>query len=157
MKIELWCIGKTNEEYLKVGIQKYLKRIQKYIPFDLRIISDVKTSGKIESQKIMLSEAEQVLKMITQDDYLILLDERGTELSSMAFSKKLNHLLQISNKRIIFLVGGAWGIHPVLKSRANFEISLSKMTFSHQMIRLFFLEQLYRAFSILKNEPYHNE
>ena len=137
MKIELWCIGKTNELYLREGIENYKKRILRYVPFELKIIPDIKATGKLEPFK--------------------LLDERGKEFTSIGFSEKLNHLLQVSSKRIIFLVGGAWGIHETLKKRADLEISLSKMTFSHQMIRLFFIEQLYRAFSILNNEPYHNE
>ena len=105
----------------------------------------------------MQQEAQQVLKSVNNDDYLILLDEKGKEFTSVGFSTKINQLIQLSNKRIIFLVGGAWGIHETLKTRADMMLSLSKMTFSHQMIRLFFIEQLYRAFSILNNEPYHNE
>lgn len=157
MKIEFWCIGKTNEPYLTEGIEKYLKRMGKYIPFEFKIIPDVKISGKVETTKLMQQEAQQVLKSVNNDDYLILLDEKGKEFTSVGFSNKINQLIQLSNKRIIFLVGGAWGIHETLKTRADMMLSLSKMTFSHQMIRLFFIEQLYRAFSILNNEPYHNE
>ncbi len=157
MKIELWCIGKTNELYLREGIENYKKRILRYVPFELKIIPDIKATGKLEPFKLLIQESQQILKLITNDDFLILLDERGKEFTSIGFSEKLNHLLQVSSKRIIFLVGGAWGIHETLKKRADLEISLSKMTFSHQMIRLFFIEQLYRAFSILNNEPYHNE
>ncbi len=157
MKIELWCIGNTNELYLREGIENYKKRILRYVPFELKIIPDIKATGKLEPFKLLIQESQQILKLITNDDFLILLDERGKEFTSIGFSEKLNHLLQVSSKRIIFLVGGAWGIHETLKKRADLEISLSKMTFSHQMIRLFFIEQLYRAFSILNNEPYHNE
>lgn len=157
MKLELWCIGKTSEQYLSEGIDIYRKRISRYLPFEVRIIPDVKISGKPDPGNVMQQEAAAVLKLLTKDDYLILLDERGNAYSSVQFSEKLNGLLQLPYKRLIFLVGGAWGIHQSLREKSGMMLSLSKMTFSHQMIRLFFTEQLYRAFSILNNEPYHNE
>lgn len=157
MKIELWCIGKTSEPYLSEGIDIYKKRISRYLPFEIKIIPDVKTTAKNDPVSIMLQEANIITKALTKDDFLILLDEHGAEFSSVKFSEKLNKLLQLPYKRIVFLVGGAWGIHESLKEKSGMMVSLSKMTFSHQMIRLFFTEQLYRAFSILNNEPYHNE
>ncbi len=157
MKLELWCIGKTAETYLDEGIGIYRKRINKYVPFEMRIIPDVKVNGKPDAAHLMLQEATLVQKLLSKDDYLITLDERGKTFSSVMFSEQLNRLVQLPYKRIIFLVGGAWGIHDTLKQKAGMMLSLSQMTFSHQMIRLFFTEQLYRAFSILNNEPYHNE
>jgi 23S rRNA (pseudouridine1915-N3)-methyltransferase len=157
MKIEFWCIGKTNEDYLNAGIAVFQKRIQKYNSFDIKIISDVKVTLKTDVNRIVSAECDNVMKNLNLDDFLVILDERGEMLTSIDFSEKLNKFLQLSVKRIIFLVGGAWGIHSKLKERANYTLSLSKMTFSHQMIRLFFIEQLYRSFSILNHEPYHNE
>lgn len=157
MKLELWCIGKTNAAYLTEGISIFEKRIRNYVPFEIKIIPDVKSTVKTEKQKILQLESQQILKILNTDDYLVILDEKGDTLSSVQLSEKINWMLQVQSKRIVFLVGGAFGIHQDIKQRSNYSLSLSKMTFSHQMVRLFFTEQLYRAFSILKNEPYHNE
>lgn len=157
MKIEFWCIGKTNETYLSEGIEIYTKRISRYIPYELKIIPDSKLSPKALPEEVKKAEYQSVIKLLQDGDYLILLDERGQHFTSVQLSEQLNKWLQLSNKRIIFLVGGAWGFDERLKSRANQLLALSKLTFSHQMIRLFFAEQLYRVFSILHNEPYHNE
>ena len=157
MKIEFWCIGKTNEAYLQEGIDIYNKRIGRYISYEMRIIPDVKASIKSSPLEIKKAEAQSILKLLTDNDFLILLDERGKVFSSIELSEQLNKWLQLSNKRLIFLVGGAWGFDDSIKKLSQAQLSLSKLTFSHQMIRLFFTEQLYRVFSILHHEPYHNE
>jgi len=156
MKIELWAIGKTNEKYLEEGITIYLKRLKYYINFEFIIIPDVKQAGKLNSSQLKLKEGETILSRLKNEDYLILLDEKGDFFTSEAFAQFVEQKLQLSYKRIVFLIGGAFGFSETLYERANGKLSLSKMTFSHQMVRLFFVEQLYRAMTILRNEPYHN-
>ena len=156
MKIEAWFIGKTFPAYLQIGLDDYAGRIKKYVPFETVIIPDIKDAGSYAARDKLLKEGEKVLQKLTPQDYLILLDEGGKEFSSVQFSQFIEKELNKSYKKLIFLVGGSFGFSPELQQRANFKISLSKMTFSHQMVRLFFLEQIYRGFTILNNEPYHN-
>jgi len=156
MKVEFWVIGKTSEAYLREGSAKYAKRLGHYLPFELRVLPDVKKAGKLSAVQLQQKEGEQVLAQLQNDDFLCLLDERGKSYSSVEFAEFVEQKLQLSHKRLIFLVGGAFGFSDDLYQRANAKLSLSKMTFSHQMVRLFFLEQLYRAMTILRNEPYHN-
>lgn len=157
MKVHFWVIGKTNEQYLKEGIEIYCKRLARYIPFNYNIIPDIRNAGKLSVTALKAKEAEQVLGLLKGDDYLIILDERGKSYDSVAFAKSIEGWLQLSKKRMVFLVGGAYGFDEKLYQRADQKLSFSKMTFSHQMIRLFFVEQLYRAMTILRNEPYHNQ
>ncbi len=157
MKTEFWQIGKTSFPYLVEGMKIYEKRLGRYLTFQSLVLPNVKNANKLPSEKLKLKEGEMVLKKLVAGDYLVLLDERGKQLSSIQFSKFMEQKLVSGPKRIIFLVGGAWGFSDAIYQRANYKLSLSKMTFSHQMIRLFFLEQLFRAMSILKGEPYHNE
>lgn len=157
MKVAFWAIGKTAEQYLEEGTKVYTKRLVHYLPFEMHLIPDVKKAGKLSAEQLKQKEGEQVLAQLNPDDFLVLLDERGKIYSSKEFAQLLEQKLQLSYKRLIFLVGGAFGFSEDLYKRANDKLSLSKMTFSHQMIRLFFLEQLYRAMTILRNEPYHNE
>jgi 23S rRNA (pseudouridine1915-N3)-methyltransferase len=152
MQIELWWMEKTQDAYLTEGIEIFRKRISRYGRFDIREISMPRKSRHIPD-----AESQMVMSKLDKSDYLILLDERGKTMSSVGFSNMLNRFMIQSRKRIIFLIGGAHGFDQSLYDRANEQMSLSKMTFSHQMIRLLFLEQLYRAFTILNNEPYHNE
>lgn len=154
MKIEFWYIGKTNEKYLDQGIRIFEKRLGHYCKFSSVCIKDVKAGQNANETK--LREAEVVISKLTNSDYLVLLDEIGEMFTSEKFAQQINKLQMQSSRRIIFLVAGAFGADKKLQSRADKMISLSKMTFSHQMIRLFFVEQLYRAFTILKNEKYHN-
>ncbi len=158
MKTELWVIGKTNEKYLEEGISIYFQRLKHYISFEITVIPDIKQAGQLQPEQLKIKEAEQVLNRLKKEDFLILLDEKGKQLSSQGFSKfleqKISHL---SSKRFIFLIGGAYGFSPALYERANEQLSLSAMTFSHQMARLFFVEQLYRAMTIMRSESYHNE
>jgi len=156
MKVEFWVIGKTNQAYLKEGISIYEKRIRRYIKMEMIVLSDIKNAKNLPSKQLKEKEGTQILNKLAKRDCLILLDERGKDLSSVAFANFINQQLHHSYAKIIFLVGGAFGFSPSVYERANFKIRLSSMTFSHQMIRLFFIEQFYRAMTILKNEPYHN-
>ncbi len=154
MKIKCIAIGKTKSQDFSSLIKSYLSKITHYINFEFIIINEIKS---IKNKNIQKSkEAESILKNIKADSHIILLDENGKELSSLFFSKFIQHHLNSSKKEIIFIIGGAYGFSDKLLKRANEKISLSKMTFSHQMVRIIFLEQLYRSFTILKNEPYHN-
>ncbi len=157
MKIEFWCIGKTNELYLQEGIGIYNKRICRYIPYEMKILPDVKVSPKASILEIKKLESQAIIKQLLENDYLILLDEKGKTFNSIQLSEQLNKWLQMSSKRLIFLIGGAWGFDDSVREIAKVQLSLSSLTFSHQMIRLVFTEQLYRVFSILHHEPYHNE
>lgn len=156
MKVELWVIGKTAFPYLEDGIHLYTKRLQHYLPFELVVLPDVKQSKNLSKAQIKTREGELVLKKVESSDVLLLLDERGKQYSSEDFAQALEGFLQKSAKRLIFLVGGAYGFSDEVYKRADAMLSLSKMTFSHQMVRLFFVEQLYRALTILRNEPYHH-
>lgn len=156
MKIELWALGKTNEKYLEEGIFIYLKRLKHYLNFEFILMPDIKQAGHLNANQLKIKEGEMILTRLKQEDFLILLDEKGDAYTSEAFANFLEQKLQLSYKRLVFLIGGAFGFSDALYERANSKLSLSKMTFSHQMIRLFFVEQLYRAMTILKNEPYHN-
>lgn len=156
MKVELWAIGKTSEKYLEAGIEIFEKRLKNYLPFAWTILPDVKLKTT-DGAKLKQEEGKMLLAKINPDDYLVLLDERGHSFSSVELSRWLERRLASSSRRLIFLIGGAFGFSPDVYARANEQMALSKLTFSHQMVRLFFLEQLYRAMTILKNEPYHNE
>ncbi len=157
MKIECWMVGKTQEAYLDEGIRLYQKRLRHYLPFETVVLPDVRLPGKSVPDMFKEKEGEQILKRLRQEDGLILLDERGKSFASVAFAEWLDRQLHMPYKRIIFQIGGAFGFSHAVYARANAMISLSEMTFSHQMVRLFLLEQLYRAMTILRNEPYHNE
>jgi len=154
MKIEFWYIGKTNEKYLIQGIDIFEKRLKHYCKFSSVCLKDVKPGQTSEETK--KREADMVLSKLSSSDYLVLLDEIGDSYSSPSFSKLIEKLQLQSSKKIIFLIAGAFGAHETLQNRADKLLSLSKMTFSHQMVRLFFVEQLYRAFTIIRNEKYHN-
>lgn len=156
MKIELWAIGKTNEKYLDAGLELYGKRLKNYLPFQMEILPDVKIKTG-DSKLLKKEEGKLVLSKLAPDDWLVLLDEKGQEFTSMELSRWLERRLGDSRRKMVFLIGGAFGFSPEVYTRANEQWALSKLTFSHQMVRLFCLEQLYRAMTILKNEPYHNE
>ena len=157
MKIRLIVIGKTNTAYLKTGESDYEDRLKHYCKFEELIIPPIKNGGKLSNKDLRIKEGQLVLKNIDSTDQVILLDEKGKSFSSINFSNLLNQKLIGSNKRLVFVVGGAFGFSEEVYKRANSKLSLSKMTFSHQMIRLIFKEQLYRAFTILKGEKYHHE
>jgi 23S rRNA (pseudouridine1915-N3)-methyltransferase len=157
MKITLMAIGKTDDKYIIEGINKYLSRLKHYIKFEIKIIPDLKKTKNMSEDEQKSKEAELFLKNINPTDELIVLDERGVELSSMHFADLLNKKMIGSVQNLVFLIGGPYGFDNSIHQRAHYKLSLSRMTFSHQMIRLFFAEQVYRAFTILKGEPYHHE
>jgi 23S rRNA (pseudouridine1915-N3)-methyltransferase len=157
MKVALWMIGKTDFKYLNAGMEIYEKRLKRYLPFEKLVLPDVKTSKKSLPEKIKVEEGQLILSKLQPGDALVLLDERGRSFSSTDFAQYMEQQLYQSHRRLIFLIGGAYGFSDAVYARATLKISLSKMTFSHQMVRLIFLEQLYRAMSILNNEPYHHE
>ena len=156
MKIELWVVGKTAFKYLEEGIGLYEKRLKHYTSFELTVLPDVK-NPPLSTEALKTKEGELILNKLTKDDVLVLLDENGKQQTSMEFSKFIENQQISSTKRLVFQIGGAFGFSEAVYQRANFKLSLSKMTFSHQMIRLFFVEQLYRAFTIIRGEKYHNE
>jgi 23S rRNA (pseudouridine1915-N3)-methyltransferase len=156
MKVEAWAIGKTTEPYLETGIGIFEKRLKNYLPFTWTVLPNAKiktTAGALLKQE----EAKMVLSKLNPDDYLVLLDENGRQFSSVELSRWMEQRLAASDRRLIFLIGGAFGFTPEVYARADMQISLSRLTFSHQMVRVFLLEQLYRAMTILRNEPYHND
>lgn len=155
MRVECWCIGKTTEAYLQQGIQIYIGRLGRYLPFEWVELPDLRKKPS-DQAAIRRAEGESVLQRLKADDHLVLLDERGCAYTSEELAAWMEQRLNQSSRRIILLIGGAYGFSPDLYQRAQERWSLSRLTFSHQMIRLFAAEQLYRAMSILKNEPYHN-
>ncbi len=156
MKITLLVVGKTKDELYSSGINDYSKRINHYFPFEIKIIQDVKISGAQDIDSLKEKQADLILKMIDEKSFVALLDEKGKQFTSKEFSlwvdKKTTQV-----KHLIFVIGGAYGFSKEVYKRANQEISLSAMTFSHQMVRLIFLEQLYRAATIIKGEAYHHD
>ena len=157
MKIVLLTIGKTKKSFLSEGIKKYLLKIKHYTNLESIEIDNVKFSKNISESELINKEAELLISKLAPSDYVILLDEKGRQYSSLEFSKKLNNWMIGSKKRLVFIIGGAYGVSKTVSSRVDGILSFSSMTFSHQMIRLFFLEQLYRAYTILNNNPYHHE
>ncbi|MBO7228121.1 MAG: 23S rRNA (pseudouridine(1915)-N(3))-methyltransferase RlmH [Bacteroidales bacterium] len=157
MNIKLIVIGKSEEKYLREAVEIYLKRLTHYINFEIVVLPDVKNAKNMSVAELKDKEAELILKHSAKADKVVLLDEKGKEYSSVEFSKYLTKQMNASVKTLAFVVGGAFGFSEKVYSQANEKLSISKMTFSHQMIRLLFVEQLYRAFTIIKGEPYHNE
>lgn len=157
MKIKLLTVGKTDDKNLQTLIEAYQRRLNRYIQFQIEIIPDIKNSKNLTEQQQQDKEGALILKKLTSTDHLILLDEKGTAFRSIEFSKYLQKKMNSGIKQLVLVIGGPYGFSPAVYKKAHEKISLSKMTFSHQMIRLFVVEQLYRAFTILKNEPYHHE
>lgn len=156
MKIKLLQLGKTNEEDLLTGIARYEKRLSLYVSFICETIPALKESAALSPAQIKQKEAELILNKLKNDDYVILLDENGKSFTSVAFARQIEQLQNHSTRQVVFVVGGAYGFSEAVYTRAQMKLSLSTMTFSHQLIRLIFMEQLYRAFTILHNHPYHN-
>jgi 23S rRNA (pseudouridine1915-N3)-methyltransferase len=157
MTIRLLFIGKTFQSFISEGCDEFEKRLSRYAKTEVVIIPDIRNQGTLSPAVLKKQEAEAVLKRLKPEDHLVLLDERGKQLSSVELSQSLQEKMNRGTRSLVFLVGGAYGFDELLYQRADEKLSFSKMTFSHQMIRLFLLEQVYRAFTILKNEPYHNE
>ncbi|MES2485242.1 MAG: 23S rRNA (pseudouridine(1915)-N(3))-methyltransferase RlmH [Bacteroidota bacterium] len=157
MNIKLLAIGKTDNKDLQSLIDEYVKRLSFYIKFDLEIIPDIKNVKNLSEAQQKEKEGELILSKLTATDQLILLDENGKSFSSVSFSDELQKKMNSGVKTLVFVIGGPYGFSEQVYAKAQGKISLSDMTFSHQMVRLFFIEQLYRAFTILRNEPYHHQ
>ena len=157
MKIVLLTIGKSSEKYLIEGISQYQKRLKHYTQFEMLEILNIKNAKNFSNAELMKKEGELILKQLKNSDHLILLDDKGKDFTSSKFAEKLQNWMLSGKKRLVFIVGGAYGFSEDLIARGNEKISLSKMTFSHQMVRLFFVEQIYRGYTILNNEPYHHQ
>ena len=157
MQIKLIAIGKTDDKQLLQLIEQYQKRLKHYIKFDLDIIPDIKNVKNLSEKQQKEKEGELILKKINSTDVLVLLDENGKQFSSVEFSAYLQKKMNAGIKQLVFVIGGPYGFSETVYQKAQGKISLSKMTFSHQMIRLFVVEQIYRGFTILKNEPYHHQ
>ena len=157
MKIKLIAVGKTNAKYLVEGEKEYEKRLKHYTKFEEIIIPEIKQAGKLSEGELKKKEGQMILAKLENGDHVILLDDKGKSYSSIEFANFLQQKMNSSLKSLVFVVGGAFGFSDDVYQRANGKLSLSKMTFSHQMVRLIFKEQLYRGFSILKGEKYHHE
>ncbi len=157
MQIRLIAVGKTDHSAIQTLLEEFIKRLGFYIKFELEIIPDLKNSKNLSEAAQKEKEGELILKKVQSSDELVLLDEQGKQYSSVDFSDYLQKKMNSGLKQLIFVIGGPYGFSESVYHRANGKISLSKMTFSHQMVRVFFVEQLYRAFTILKNEPYHHQ
>jgi 23S rRNA (pseudouridine1915-N3)-methyltransferase len=157
MTIKLLAIGKTDNKNLQSLIEDYQKRLSFYIKFDLEILPDIKNVKNLSESQQKEKEGELILAKITPTDQLILLDENGKTFSSVAFSEELQKKMNAGLKTLVFVIGGPYGFSEAVYAKAQGKISLSALTFSHQMVRLFFIEQLYRGFTILRNEPYHHQ
>lgn len=157
MDIALITVGKTTTEYIQTGIDEYCKRLKRYVPFSIKCLPDVKNTRKMIEDQQKTAESAMILSELQPSDYVVLLDERGDMLTSRQFSEFIQKGMSGGKKRMVFVVGGPYGFSQETYARANAKLSFSKMTFSHEMIRLFFVEQLYRANTILRNEPYHHD
>lgn len=157
MKIIFLAVGKTSTDYIKKGISIYSERIPHYVPFEIKELADVKPGKNADTERQKELEGNAILKEVANSDYLCLLDERGKEYTSRQFSEFINNKMITLPSKLFFVVGGPYGFSKDVYQRANSQISLSKMTFSHEMIRLFFVEQIYRAMTILRGEPYHHD
>lgn len=157
MKIKLLAIGKTDDRNLQQLIETYQNRLKHYIKFELSIIPDIKNVKNLSENQQKEKEGELILKQLQPTDQLVLLDDKGKEFSSIEYSRYLQKKMNSGIKQLVLVIGGPYGFSEEVYKKSNGKISFSKMTFSHQMIRLFVVEQLYRGFTILKNEPYHHE
>lgn len=157
MKIELAVIGKTSIGYLKQGIDEYIKRLKHYVPFEIKYIDDIKNTKNISEDQQKRTEGAKILSLLDKSDFVVLLDEHGKEYTSMQYSSYIQKRMLSGAKKVVFVIGGPYGFSQEVYDRANDKISFSKMTFNHEMIRLIFMEQLYRAYTIINHEPYHHE
>ncbi|MDE6689202.1 MAG: 23S rRNA (pseudouridine(1915)-N(3))-methyltransferase RlmH [Prevotella sp.] len=156
MKTELLLVGKTADKHFDAGIQDYTQRIGHYMPFVITVIPELKNTKNLSEEQQKQAEGELILRQIQPSDTVVLLDEHGQEMRSLEFARWLEQKRNTA-RRLLFIIGGPYGFSPAVYKRANEQVSLSKMTFSHQMIRLVFIEQIYRACTIIKGEPYHHE
>lgn len=157
MRINLVCIGKTDDKEIQNLIKYYQNRLPKHWNFELTEIADVKNAKNLSPELLKKEEGKLLLNQSENSDFIVLLDEKGKQFTSREFSAKIDHWMNSSVKKVSFFIGGAYGFSSEIYDRANEKMSLSKMTFTHQMIRLFFVEQIYRADQILQGKPYHND
>ena len=157
MKITLLTVGKTDKDWVRQGLDIYVSRLKHYIPFSIVEIPELKNVSALSKDQIKSKEGELILKSIRPSDELVLLDERGRQYTSVELAKVIQDRITYSGRDMVFVIGGAYGFSQAVYDRADSRISLSKMTFSHQMVRAIFAEQLYRAFTIIRGEPYHHE
>jgi 23S rRNA (pseudouridine1915-N3)-methyltransferase len=157
MKIALLQTGKTTDKNISAVVELYSSRIKKYSAFEIITLPDIKNTRSMSVQEQKLKEGKRIFQSVSTDDYIILLDEKGKELRTVEFSGWMEKIFLQPKKRIVFVIGGPWGFSEEVYNRADFKMSLSKMTFPHQLVRLLFLEQLYRVFTVIKGEPYHHE
>ena len=157
MKITLLTVGKTDKDWVRQGMDIYVSRLKHYIPFAVVEIPELKNVSALTKDQIKMREGDLILKNIKPTDDLILLDERGKEYTSVELAKVIQDKISYVGKDMVYVIGGAYGFSDAVYQRANSKISLSRMTFSHQMVRAIFVEQIYRAFTIMKGEPYHHE
>ena len=156
MKIKLLLSGKTDRAYLAEGIQLYEKRLKRYVSFQIEVIPAVKKQKNLSEEVLKIKEGILIMKKIVPGDFVVLLDEKGKEYSSVQFAEFIERHLALLGKDFVFVIGGPYGFSKDVYNRANLKLSLSQLTFSHQMVRLIFMEQLYRAFTIIKGGPYHH-
>ncbi len=157
MKITLLTVGKTDKDWVRQGLDIYVSRLKHYIPFNTVEIPELKNVSALSKDQIKSKEGELILKNIRPTDDVILLDEKGKEYTSVEFARIIQDKISYTGKDIVFIIGGAYGFSEAVYQRANSKLSLSRMTFSHQMVRAIFVEQIYRAFTIMRGEPYHHE
>lgn len=157
MKIALLLTGKTSERHIAAGMETYSKRISKCTGFELITLPDLKNTRNMPAEEQKIREGRKIIQSIGKDDYVVLLDENGTQLGTVEFAGWLEKKFIGQNKRILFVIGGPWGFSEEVHAACSMKLSLSKMTFSHQLVRLLFVEQLYRAFTVIRGEPYHHE
>lgn len=157
MKVTIYLMGKTEEMYLTEGINAYLSRLKHYLRLDWVILPDIKQGALLPKEKLKAKEGELLLSKIRANDFVVLLDERGIEVTSSSLADYIKTKMNSGTKSMIFIVGGAFGVSEEVKARADFILALSKLTLSHQMVRLIIVEQLYRAMTILRGEKYHHE
>jgi len=157
MKIILLQMGKTNEKYVAEGVEMYSSRMRKSSGFEIITVPDLKNTRNMVGQVLKEKDGKKILGFLHEGDYIILLDEHGKEFRTTEFAYWLENRIMQPDKRILFIIGGAWGLSEEIQLKADMKISLSKMTFPHQLVRLIFVEQLYRALSIIKGSPYHHE
>lgn len=157
MDLELLTVGKTHIKFVEEGIAEYTRRLKHYIPYAIKSLPDIRNAAKMDAARQKEAEGEKILECINNGDYVILLDERGRQYTSIEFSSFIEKQMVAGRKKVIFVVGGPYGFSQAVYDRADSLLSLSKMTFNHEMVRLFFTEQVYRAMTILRGEPYHHE
>lgn len=157
MKIALLQTGKTSEKYISDGIELFATRIRKYVPFEIHTLPDIRNTRNMPSREQRIKEGLQITGFFADDDFVVILDENGKEQTTVEFSEWLGKTFMLPKKRIVFVIGGPWGFSDEVYKKGDMRLSLSRLTFSHQVVRLLFLEQLYRVLTILKGDPYHHD